>query len=70
MTKKDYIRFASIIKDSTSKGCKILNNENRATSKHLIVDVLDKNTLMIQLCAMFKQDNDRFDSVRFIKACE
>ena len=47
-----------------------MNDESKATSKHLICDVLDKNTLMIQLCGMFKQDNDRFDSVKFIEACE
>tara|TARA_R100001530_G_scaffold27779_1_gene22091 strand:- start:245 stop:457 length:213 start_codon:yes stop_codon:yes gene_type:complete len=70
MSRKDYIMIARIIKDSTSKGCKLLNDENKATNKHLIVDVLDKNTLMIQLCIMFKEDNSLFDKARFVDACE
>jgi phosphorylcholine metabolism protein LicD len=70
MTRKDYIKIAKIIKDSTSKGCKLLNDESKATNKHLIIDVLDKNTLMIQLCDMFKQDNNLFDRQRFVDACE
>ena len=55
MTKKDYIRFASIIKDS-----KCNNYNNR----------LLKDSLIDDLCIVFKQDNDRFDSVKFINACE
>ena len=70
MTKKDYIKIASIIKDSTSKGCKIMNHESKVTKHHLIVDVLDKNTLMIDLCDMFKEDNSNFDRARFKEACE
>ena len=70
MSKKDYIKIAKIIKDSTSKGCKIMFHESKVTKHHLIVDVLDKNTLMIDLCDMFKEDNSNFDRARFKEACE
>ena len=55
MTKKDYIRFAKIIKDS-----KCYNYNNR----------LLKDSLIDDLCIVFKQDNSLFDRQRFIDACE
>ena len=54
MTRKDYIRFAKIIKDNK------LND-----TKYLI-----KDSLIDDLCIVFKQDNSLFDKARFVDACE
>ena len=58
MTRKDYIRFAKIIKDNTING-----NELKYLS-------INKDSLIEDLCIIFKQDNSNFDKARFIKACE
>ena len=58
MTKKDYIKIASIIKDNKL----YTNNSTRKILKH--------DSLIDDLCIMFKQDNNNFDKVRFVEACE
>ena len=56
MTKKDYIRFAKIIKDNTNmSGYKI---------------ILNKDSFINDLCDVLKKDNIIFDRLRFIEACE
>ena len=55
MTRKDYIKIASIIKDNTMQDTQ---------------PILNKNTLIEDLCIMFKEDNSLFDSHRFNEACE
>ncbi len=56
MTRKDYIRFAKIIKDNTSiSGYKI---------------VLNKDSFINGLCDVLKKDNINFDKQRFLDACE
>ena len=55
MTRKDYIKIASIIKDSK---CENYNTR------------INKYTLIEDLCIMFKEDNNNFDKQRFINACE
>ena len=56
MTEKDYIIIAKIIKKNTF----------RTTSDKLLSvdDVVD------DFVTYFKNDNDRFDKERFIKACQ
>ena len=54
MTRKDYIRFAKIIKENK------LND-----TKYLI-----KDSLIDDLCVVLKQDNNNFDKARFVEACE
>ena len=54
ITRKDYVRFAKIIKDNK------LND-----TKYLI-----KDSLIDDLCVVLKQDNSLFDRQRFINACE
>ena len=56
MTKKDYIKIASIIKDNTNKELKMNNT-------------LNKYKFMNDLMDMFKEDNKNFDTKRFINAC-
>ena len=60
MTRKDYIKIASIIKDNTIS--KKLNKLN--------YDVLDKDNLIYDLCIVLKQDNNLFEKLRFMDACE
>ena len=57
MTRKDYIQFARIIKDNKL----YTNNSTRKILKH--------DSLIDDLCDMFKQDNSLFDKERFINAC-
>ena len=60
MTKKDYIKIASIIKDNT----------RIEQSQAMIIEVLSKDKLIDDLCIMFKKDNSLFDKQTFINACE
>ena len=55
MTRKDYIKIAKIIKDNQ---CTNYNNR------------LLKDSLIDDLCIVFKQDNSNFDKYRFVNACE
>ena len=56
MTKKDYIQFAELIKNSIYPlGAK----RDLNTILHITEDLIE----------LFKLDNDRFDSERFRKAC-
>ena len=54
MTRKDYRMIAEVISDST-------------------LDLMDthilKSTLIINLSKQLKKDNNRFDGLRFVKAC-
>ena len=58
MTRKHYIMIASIIKDNKIYA----NNSNSKVLKH--------DSLVKDLCIMFKRDNSLFDKGRFIDACE
>ena len=56
MTRKDYIQFAELIKDSIYPlGAK----RDLNTILHITEDLIE----------LFRLDNDRFDSERFRKAC-
>ena len=57
MTRKHYIKIASIIKDSTN------------TSNTMLLPTLNKVTLINRLSTMFKNDNYLFDYDKFFKAC-
>ena len=58
MSRKHYIKVAKIIKDNTNvNGSKML-------------PTLNKTLLISELCTMFKEDNNNFDIVRFIDACD
>ena len=55
MTRKDYIKIAKIIKDNTMQDTQ---------------PILNKDSLINDLCVVLKQDNNLFDKYRFIEACE
>jgi len=55
MTRKDFISIARAINESTIKG--LLNNR------------IDKKTFINSMCIILKANNPRFDSTRFIDAC-
>ena len=57
MTKKDYIKIASIIKDNS-------------VSDDKLIRYIAKDPLIKDFVIMFKKDNKRFDKERFIKACQ
>ena len=57
MTRKHYRLFAKIIKDNT-----IINNK-------MMLPTLNKLNIINELITAFKQDNNNFDSRRFINAC-
>ena len=57
MTKKTYVKVAKIIKSNT------LVNSSK------MLPTLNKTLLVSELCTMFKADNNNFDIVRFIDAC-
>ena len=55
MSRKDYVKIARIIKDSTHA---------------YDYNGLDKHKLIDELCIVLKQDNSLFDKARFVEACE
>ena len=57
MTRKHYIKIASIIKDSTN------------SNSNLLLPTLNKVTLINRLSSMFKDDNHLFDYDKFFNAC-
>jgi len=60
MTRKDYIKIARVIKDNTS-----VTYIDNGTIANVV-----KDSLIDDLCIMFKQDNSLFDRQRFVDACE
>ena len=57
MTRKHYRLFAKIIKDNT-----IINNK-------MMLPTLNKLNVINDLMVVFKQDNNNFNSSKFIEAC-
>ena len=57
MTRKHYIKIASIIKDSTN------------SNSSLLLPTLNKVTLINRLSSMFKDDNHLFNYDKFFEAC-
>ena len=57
MTRKHYIKIASIIKDSTN------------SNSNMLLPTLNKVTLINRLSSMFKDDNHLFDYNKFFEAC-
>jgi len=57
MTKKHYIKIASIIKDSTLK------------DNTMVLPIINKVSLINRLSSMFKEDNILFDKDKFLDAC-
>ena len=55
MTRKYYIMLARLIKDNTMKDTQ---------------PILNKDTLIQDLCYELKQDNSLFNKDRFIEACK
>ena len=54
-----------------TKKAKIIKDNTRIQHSNLHRDeVLNKNSLIDDLCIMFKKDNSLFDRHRFIEACE
>ena len=58
MTRKTYIAVAKIIKSNT------------LVKSGKMLPTLNKTALVSELCTMFKADNNNFDAVRFIDACD
>ena len=58
MTKKHYIDIAEVVKDST-----IVNGDD-------MIHTINKTSLVIGLCKVFKQDNILFNKIKFIDACD
>ena len=56
MTRKDYVKIAKAI------------NESRSTDIG-DVNVLNEDTLIEELCTIFKEDNPNFEAERFTEAC-
>jgi len=59
MTRKDFISIATAIDESTIKGL----------IKHTDGMLIDKKTFINSMCIILKANNHRFDSTRFISAC-
>jgi len=57
MTKKDYVKIASVIEKSVD--CYQIDNEEHRVLSDLAQD----------LAVVFASDNDKFDQDRFLKAC-
>ena len=61
MTRKDYIKFANLIKDLHNNEIQLIR-----TGINLDVDIKHyENELINGLISIFKTDNNRFDEVRF-----
>ena len=58
MTKKDYIKIASIIKDNT------LDVSGK------MLPSINKVKLVSELSMMFKRDNTLFNRSKFVEACD
>ena len=58
MPRKTYIAVAKIIKSNT------------LVKSGKMLPTLNKTALVSELCTMFKADNNNFDAVRFIDACD
>ena len=58
MSRKDYIKIASIIKDNT------LNNSGK------MLPSINKVKLVSELSTMFKRDNELFNRSKFVQACQ
>ena len=58
MTRKDYIKIASIIKDNT------INNSGK------MLPSINKVKLVSELSVMFKRDNGLFNRSKFVEACD
>ena len=58
MTKKHFIKIASIIKDSTLKD-----------DKEYMRPIINKMSLIAKLCVVFKDDNELFNKDKFVDAC-
>ena len=59
MTRKHYIRLARIIKDNS------VSDELEGK----LIKYIAKDSLILDMCDMLKQDNSLFDKDRFINAC-
>ena len=62
MTRKDYIRFAAMLKDM-----RIANVNPDYPWKHADKPTLD--AVVLDTARIFAADNSRFDRVKFLKAC-
>ena len=58
MSRKTYVAVAKIIKSNT------------IVKSGKMLPTLNKTALVSELCTMFKADNNNFDAVRFIDACD
>ena len=57
LSRKHYIRIATIIKDSTLK------------DDTMLLPIINKVTLINRLSSMFKDDNILYDKDKFLDAC-
>ena len=59
MTKKDYVKFAEMLKDVRS------NAHHEQSTTDVII-----NTIAFDICYILAADNPNFDRSRFLSACE
>ena len=59
ITRKDYIKIAKAVKDSTSEDYANIGDKN----------IVNKQSLIWNLCSVFEKDNPNFDWGRFRDAC-
>lgn len=65
MTKKDYIKFATLLQKARMRNTNDTINElHKLYVDSALIELID------DLTVMFKQDNPAFDKERFISACE
>ena len=62
MTKKDYCKFAEMVKYN-------LGNAGMADGLHAAAHAVGVADVARGMCDIFKADNPRFDRERFLKAC-
>ena len=65
MTKKHYVMIAKVIKDNSEMVKDTICNVDGVLSI-----MIDRDKLIQELCIIFKQDNNLFNSDTFNNACE
>ena len=65
MTKKDYIKIASIFRVYVTMD----GLHGESAKREQIAEVALLKSMAISFCRMLKIDNDRFDRARFMVAC-
>jgi hypothetical protein len=68
MTKKDYVRFARVLKDARANLVSGALDANASAAAVTVVEAVIA-TIEDEMVTAFRADNDRFDAARFRQAC-